>query len=222
LESLTSFSRTDGKGIDNSPQTFFAGRQAAQVRNGFAGSDLHGAYSIITSIPKSVSLHPIYSGHTCLQGDDVNAKLKFLALGFVLGIASTFGAVFGFLLAGSDSNMTVHETKLPSGKMVKVTMCNLVWGVGHDESERDAGLDQFELDLVSSMPGADLQARAQEVWEAFELIRPVSEQWGLRKATISAFPSTRRKGPYDIYAFQRGADGKWTVDRHQAKVHIND
>jgi hypothetical protein len=62
----------------------------------------------------------------------------------------------------------------------------------------------------------------QETLEVFELLRPISEQWGFSRATISVFPTTERKGKYHIYTFTRVRDGKWTFERHSAKVFIND
>jgi hypothetical protein len=56
----------------------------------------------------------------------------------------------------------------------------------------------------------------------FELIRPVSELWGLKVAEVSAFPTVQRKGKYFIYVFSRGAEGKWRFERKPAKVFVND
>ncbi|MFX8689082.1 hypothetical protein ABTM39_20540, partial [Acinetobacter baumannii] len=76
--------------------------------------------------------------------------------GFVLGVAATLGAIAAVLLSGpGDADMTVHLTRLPSGKSVKVTMCGLVWGVGHDASERNSRRDQFQLEFVRPNPAAD-------------------------------------------------------------------
>lgn len=77
-------------------------------------------------------------------------------------------------------------------------------------------------EYVSSAANGDLTVLDQETLEVFELIRPVSEQWGFNRATISAFPTTQRKGKYYIYAFTRSPDGKWTFSRHPAKVYVND
>jgi hypothetical protein len=152
----------------------------------------------------------------------MRSKLFLLVAGFALGVVSTVGAIFALLSTGTSPTMTIHEAKLGSSKTVKVTMCNLVWGVGHTESERDMSQDQFQLDFVSSKPNLDSKARDREVLEAFELIRPVTEQWGIKKATVSVFPTAQRKGRYDIYTFQQNADGQWNSDQHPAKVHIND
>jgi hypothetical protein len=47
----------------------------------------------------------------------------------------------------------------------------------------------------------------------FELIRPISEQWGLSTATVSALRTPQRTGTYDVFAFTRSAAGKWTYTR---------
>ena len=70
--------------------------------------------------------------------------------------------------------------------------------------------DCFVLEYVSTVPHTDPAAVDRETLETFELIRPVSELWGLNVANVSAFPSVQRKGKYFIYVFSRGPDGKWT------------
>lgn len=113
-----------------------------------------------------------------------------------------------------------HDQLLPSGKTIKVTSFNLVWGVEHDE--RDAGKDCFALEFVSANPTADSAAKDREALEVFELIRPASELWGLKSAYVSGFPSVERKGRYEIFAFTRGADGRWSFTRTSAKVFATD
>jgi hypothetical protein len=113
-----------------------------------------------------------------------------------------------------------HDLKLPSGKIVKVTSFNLVWGVEHDD--RDATKDCFALEFVSANPQAEPRLREAEAAEVFELIRPVSEQWGFQAASIAGFPTLERKGRYDIYRFERQRDGKWSFTRAEAKVFAND
>jgi hypothetical protein len=39
---------------------------------------------------------------------------------------------------------------------------------------------------------------------------------------MSAFPTLQRKGRYDLYGFERNADGRWTFTRSDAKVFAND
>jgi len=99
-------------------------------------------------------------------------------------------------------------------------MCNFAWGVEHaDRHTRD---DCFVLEYVSTVPHADPAAVDRETLEAFELIRPSSELWGLNVANVSAFPSVKRKGRYYLYIFSRGSDGKWNFERKPTKVFIND
>jgi hypothetical protein len=75
---------------------------------------------------------------------------------------------------------------------------------------------------VSKAPHTDPAAVDRETVEVFELIRPVSELWGLKTANVSAFPSVQRKGKYFTYLFSRGSNGKWTFERKPAKVFVND
>ena len=147
-------------------------------------------------------------------------QFKSLAIGFILASILIVGALFGFLYFDGGSHPLFHDQVLASGKTIKVASFYLVWGGEHDE--RRPGDDSFQLEYVSSFANADQQARDLETLEAFELIRTVSEQWGFAKATVSAFPTTERKGKYDIYAFSRANDGKWLFNRTQAKVFVND
>lgn len=148
-------------------------------------------------------------------------QIKFFILGFIAACVLGLGSIVGFLyLFETNNTPTFHHQALPSGKSVKITMCNLAWGVEHDE--RFPEKDCFLLEYVSTVPDADQPVKDQETVEVFELIRPISELWGLDKAEIHGFPSTKRKGAYDIYYFKRNSDGKWTFDREPAKVFIND
>lgn len=113
-----------------------------------------------------------------------------------------------------------HDHKLPSGKTIKVTSFNLVWGVEHDE--RDRSKDSFALEYVSANPQAEPAGREAEAAEVFELVRPISEQWGFRSASIAGFPTLERKGRYDMYLFERKPDGRWSFTRSEAKVFAND
>lgn len=101
-----------------------------------------------------------------------------------------------------------------------MTSFHLLWGVEHEE--RRSLDDTFGLEYVSSAAKGDLAVLDREISEVFELIRPISEQWGFNIATISAFPTTQRKGWYYIYAFTRERQGKWTFDRKLTKVFAND
>jgi len=113
-----------------------------------------------------------------------------------------------------------HDTKLPSGRVVKVTSFNMVWGIEHDD--RDVTKDSFSLEYVMADPKVDAATREAEALDVFELARAVSEQWGFRTATIAGFPALERKGRYDLYQFRRQADGRWTFTRTEAKVFSTD
>jgi hypothetical protein len=146
-------------------------------------------------------------------------QFKSVAIGFILACVLLVGAFFGFFYLEGGSRPLFHDQVLASGKTIKVASFYLVWGVEHDE--RRTGDDSFQLEYVSSFANADQQARDLETLEVFELIRIASEQWGFAKATVSAFPTTERKGKYDIYAFSRASDGRWSFNRTQAKVFAN-
>jgi hypothetical protein len=125
------------------------------------------------------------------------------------------------LLVGCSGGRPIwHDQVLPSGKTIKVTSFNLVWGIEHDE--RDPAKDCFALEFVSANPAADPAAHLREASEVFELIRPASELWGLKTAEISGFPSVERKGRYEIFTFTRGADGRWSFTSRSAKVFATD
>jgi hypothetical protein len=148
-------------------------------------------------------------------------RIKSFVIGFVFACLLLVGAlVAAFFLMGSGIRTIFHDQVLPSGKVVKVTMCNFAWGVDH--ADRHAKDDCFVLEYVSTIPHTDPAAVDRETLETFELIRPVSELWGLKVANVSAFPSVQRKGKYFIYVFSRGSDGKWNFERKPAKVFIND
>ena len=138
--------------------------------------------------------------------------MKSLLLGLVLMLPA--------LMNCGDYHQVWHNQVLPSGKMVKITSFHLVWGVEHDE--RDPGKDCFALEFVFTNPQADPQVHEQEAWEVFELIRPISELWGFNTATLAGFPTTQRKGAYDLFVFNRPPDGKWSSQRYSAKVFAND
>jgi hypothetical protein len=96
----------------------------------------------------------------------------------------------------------VHEQRLASGKVVKVVSCLLAWGVEHDERQ-----DAFALEYLSTVPPGDLEREALEV---FELIRPISEEWRLSLATVTALRTAERTGTYDVFVFKRSAEGAWS------------
>lgn len=109
------------------------------------------------------------------------------------------------------------EHRLSSGRLIKVTSCLLVWGADHEE--RHPNQDSFALEYVSSLPRPASKELDKEAVEVFELIRPISEQWGFTTASVAAFPSAQRTGPYDIFFFSRSPDGHWSFVRHSAKVY---
>jgi hypothetical protein len=109
------------------------------------------------------------------------------------------------------------EQRLPSGKVIKVTSCLLVWGVEHGERHTDQ--DSFALEYVSALPHDAANELDQEALEVFELVRPVSEQWRFSTASVAAFTSVERTGRYNIFAFSRSSDGRWSVARTAAKVY---
>lgn len=150
----------------------------------------------------------------------MNVQIKSVVLGFVLASLLLLGVLTGLLFVDGDIRPVSRDQVLASGKTVKITSLNLVWGVEHEERRTDD--DSFALECVSSAANGDETTLDRETLEVFELIRPVSEQWGFSRASISVFSTTQRKGKYYIYAFTRAHDGQWTFGRHSAKVHIND
>ena len=114
------------------------------------------------------------------------------------------------LIAGCDGPFRTpwHAETLASGTTIKVTSFNLVWGAEHDDHA--LGKDCFAIEYVISQPDADAKRREAEAVEAFELVRPASEQWGFREATVAAIPTLEHRGLYDLYWFQRQPDGQWS------------
>ncbi len=146
---------------------------------------------------------------------------RSIALGFLLACLVAVAAVGAlFLFAGPQVRTVSHDVVLASGKVLKVTACHFAWGVEHDQ--REAARDSFVLEYVSTVPHTDLAAVDRETVEAFELIRPISELWGIDVASVAAFPAVQRKGKYFLYAFSRSAEGKWSSERKAEKVFIND
>ncbi|HZP65493.1 MAG TPA: hypothetical protein VFB32_04230 [Rudaea sp.] len=101
-----------------------------------------------------------------------------------------------------------HAEKLASGKTIKVTSLNLVWGAEHDD--HTLGKDCFAIEYVALHPDAEGKDRQAEADEVFELIRPVSEQWGFDEATVAAIPKLEHRGPYDVYWYRRQPDSHWS------------
>jgi hypothetical protein len=151
----------------------------------------------------------------------LNIQIKSVVLGFVVACVVAVSAVVAcFFLIGSQIRSVSHGVLLPSGKTISVTSCDFAWGVEHDE--RIGSRDSFVLEYVSTVPHTDAEAVDKETLDTFELIRPISELWGLDVASVSAFPSKERKGRYFLYAFARSSDGTWSFERKQAKVFVND
>jgi hypothetical protein len=127
-----------------------------------------------------------------------------------------------FLLAdcGGTGRPVWHDTTLPSGRTIKVTSFNLVWGVEHDD--RDPSKDSFALEYVMTDPDAGVPQREAEAADVFELVRAASEQWGFRTASVAAFRQPERKGRYDLYLYTRQADGHWSRRRSETKVFVTD
>jgi hypothetical protein len=101
-----------------------------------------------------------------------------------------------------------HEQRLASGKVVKVVSCLLAWGVEHDERHPDQ--DAFALEYLSELPRERPQVLEREALEAFELIRPLSEQWGMKLATVAALRTPEHTGTWDVFVFKRSASGDWS------------
>jgi hypothetical protein len=130
-------------------------------------------------------------------------------LGVIVAVVVSAGCVFG----DGTYRTLVREQRLPSGKVVKVISCLLAWGIEHDERHPDQ--DAFALEYVSSTPRVPPQDLEREAVEVFELIRPISEQWGLPTATVSALRTAERTGTYDVFAFTRSAGGTWSHTSQQ-------
>lgn len=122
------------------------------------------------------------------------------------------GAVLSLLFVGCGDQPPIwRDQALPSGGTVKVIAFRLAWGIEHDE--RLPAQDAMVLEFVASNPDADLKRREREALEAFELIRPVSEQWGFRTATLARFETMERTGSYELYVFTRRENGTWGYER---------
>jgi len=112
------------------------------------------------------------------------------------------------LLGCRGSQPLWREQTLPSGKQVKILSMLLAWGAEHDERFPDQ--DCFTLAFVTTRSPSDAQALELEAREVFEFIRPISEQWGFKSATVTAFRSPKPERHYDLFIFKRSEDGKWS------------
>ena len=124
-------------------------------------------------------------------------------LGVLVGVVASTGC-FG----PGEFHAPIHEQRLASGKPAKVVSCQLAWGDEHGERHPDQ--DAFSLEYLSSIPRVPPQDLEREVEAVFELIRPISEQWGLTNASVTALRTPERTGTYDAFAFTRTAAGTWT------------
>jgi hypothetical protein len=106
---------------------------------------------------------------------------------------------------------SIHDQRLASGKVVKVVSCVLAWGVEHDERFPDR--DAFAIEYLSEVPRETPERLEREALEVFELIRPLSEQWGLPSATVTALRSPDHTGTWDVFSFQRSPSGDWSLTR---------
>ena len=138
-------------------------------------------------------------------------KYTLLVLALSLVILSGCGKEDGF-------RTLFHEETLSSGQKVKVTMLALVWGGRPGDDGCVMGGDCFHLEFVSNDPNAELPRRTAEAQEVFELIRPSSEQWGFTNAEVLGFKQIERTGDYDIFFFNRAANGKWSCERKAMSV----
>ncbi len=129
--------------------------------------------------------------------------MRARSLGLVAVLAWSIGCI-----GGGPFRQLLREQRLPSGKVVEVVSCLFAWGVEHDERHPDE--DAFTIEYLSSVPRVPPEDLEREVLEVFELIRPISEQWGLSLATVTALRTPERTGTYDVYAFQRSATGTWS------------
>jgi hypothetical protein len=124
-------------------------------------------------------------------------------------VAATLCLVTTLLVGCGEARPLWRDQKLASGKQVKITSVYLAWGAEHDE--RFPNQDCFALQFVSAEPDAASPKREQEAWEVFELIRPVSEQWEFKSASLLGFRTIQRGGDYDLFVFKRADDGNWSL-----------
>ena len=113
---------------------------------------------------------------------------------------------------GADSPFHTpwHPETLASGSTIKVTAFDLVWGAGHGDDDHVMGPDCFKITYVTALSGTNIQQRDTEALQVFELVRPISEQWGLHTAEVAAIPTLEHRGSYDVYEFQQKPDGSWS------------
>lgn len=132
-----------------------------------------------------------------------------------LWLAAILAMAFAWSGCGGEFHEPWREQALPSGKTVKVKSLQIAWGVEHDEP-RAPERDCFVLQFVYAAPGAGDEAHVREAREVFELVRPVSEQWGFASAELMAYASVEPDRHYDLFFFEKTPEGKWSsrLERH--------
>ena len=144
----------------------------------------------------------------------MKGQLKYFILGFMSAIILVICIVVGSILYDAKMPMVYREQSLPSGRMLQVVSFSLRWDTGDHDMLNTSG-DGFVLECIA--PQKEPQIEEWEILAVFELIRPISEQWGFKTASIDVFPSTQRKGTHSVFVFRRSADGKWSFK----KVYVN-
>jgi hypothetical protein len=142
--------------------------------------------------------------------------IKHFLLGFLFACVLGIGGSIAFSLFYDDRDMTFHEHKMPSGRSIKITMCDFLYGVEHNDRYEDQ--DCFRIDYIMSSPHVAREDQDREALEVFELIRPISEGWTLHKAQVFAFPALRRKGTFYVYSFTQRPDGQWDFRRDSTRT----
>ena len=148
----------------------------------------------------------------------MKVQTKFFLLGAVLALFLCIGIAVVFIRlvdSRTPKEMFYLEQMLPSGKALKVTSANLNLGAEHNT--RYQGQDSFYLRYISSVPAAETRERDQEALDAFELIRPISEQWKINTVYLMVYQSIQRDSAFETYTFERSSSGSWSFKRYPAK-----
>jgi len=150
----------------------------------------------------------------------MKSKITYFLAGFFIALLLGVGGVVTFFIYDAKIPMTYYEQAAPSGGKIKLVSFNLSRGMEH--GVRYASQDCFYMEYICDVPQASQESKDKEALAVFDLIRPVSEQWGFKTAVLSAYLTTSRKGPFDDYRFTQKSDGTWHVDRHAMNVHLNE
>lgn len=121
-----------------------------------------------------------------------------------VGLALLLGCEF----PGGTGPTLVRQQRLQSGKTVSITGVNLTFG-----ARDNVGNDSFRVEYTCSNPQGSQQDLNTEASEVFDLIRPISEQWGLKTASLEAFPTEKHTGKFTAYHFKRQANGQWASEK---------